>query len=381
MVGGGVIVEGKFAEDSGIPNKVDGSYEYNVSEIRRETVVYCGYLVKQWGHFLVDAITRLWYFLENYTSVDRYVFISEDNGNTQPTGNYKKFFELLGVYDKLEILNHPVRFEKVIVPECALVGKLDGYYSAQYRNILDIVADRSMELCAGMKTKKKIFLSRSRFKKATDSEFGLDMLDDYFSRNGYELLYPEQFSIAELIYFIRTSEMCATVSGSLALNFLFAQNGQSVTVVERQSLPHYSQNIIDVMRDLRTTYIDGYYTIYPGTAGGGPFLFGYTKQFAHYSELYGNVPPQDVYLSDAYLGKCLRRFMKVYRSFYGYKWGIEDWAVSLFAEAVYESYADSCSELDVFFSEKKIFEPRQFFSIRFAKQTAKKLLTKLGVLH
>ena len=50
---------GQYVELSGIPTRIWGSYAFPRAEHRNETVVYCGFLVNHWGHFLVEAVTRL----------------------------------------------------------------------------------------------------------------------------------------------------------------------------------------------------------------------------------------------------------------------------------------------------------------------------------
>ena len=63
---GGVVDEnGEYVPLSGIEGRVQFAYPAEKKEYRDETVVYCGYLVNHWGHFLIEGVTRLWYFLEN----------------------------------------------------------------------------------------------------------------------------------------------------------------------------------------------------------------------------------------------------------------------------------------------------------------------------
>ena len=77
---GGVVDEnGQYVSLSAIPGRVEGSYEVKAPEFRDEKVVYCGYLVNHWGHFLIEGVTRLWYFLENDPTIDKYVFFLDEN--------------------------------------------------------------------------------------------------------------------------------------------------------------------------------------------------------------------------------------------------------------------------------------------------------------
>ena len=103
---GGVIDnKGIYVEESGIPWRVFNSYETQEPEYRDKRVVYCGYLVPQWGHFLVEAVTRLWYYLKKDSSIDNYVFFIEENSDRSVSGNYREFLELLGVWNKIEVKN------------------------------------------------------------------------------------------------------------------------------------------------------------------------------------------------------------------------------------------------------------------------------------
>lgn len=63
--GGVVDQNGEYVELSGIPDRVGKPYPFENPEYRDESVVYCGYLINHWGHFLMEAVTRLWYFLED----------------------------------------------------------------------------------------------------------------------------------------------------------------------------------------------------------------------------------------------------------------------------------------------------------------------------
>ena len=73
-------------------------------------MVYCGYLVNHWGHFLVEAVNRLWYALKNDQTVDKYVFFLDEGQEREIKGNYKEFFQLLKIWDKVELINTPTKY-------------------------------------------------------------------------------------------------------------------------------------------------------------------------------------------------------------------------------------------------------------------------------
>ena len=118
--GGVVDCDGNYVELSSIPLRVQHSYPFENPEYRDEKVVYCGYLVDHWGHYLIEGVTRLWYFLEDDPTIDKYVFFLDENEQREIKGNYREFLELLKIWDKLEIINKPTTYREVIVPELGI---------------------------------------------------------------------------------------------------------------------------------------------------------------------------------------------------------------------------------------------------------------------
>ncbi len=189
---GGVVYNERFIEESGIEGRVGGYYVYQGNQYRDEKVVYCGALIRHWGHFLIESVARLWYFLEEDLSVDKYVFISNPaqfGRLEEVTGNYREFFELLGIWEKIELLVEPTSFREVLVPELGYSRKY--YYSTQYKAVFNQVRINALKQNADRKAESRVFLSRSQLPGISKTEIGLGMLDDYFSRNGFHILYPE----------------------------------------------------------------------------------------------------------------------------------------------------------------------------------------------
>lgn len=373
-LGGVIDSKGMYVESSGIEKRVGGLYPHLVSKTENLRVVYCGYWIKHWGHFLIETVARLWYFLENDTDVDKYIFVSEENGETELFGNYLEFFKLLGIANKLEIINKPTKYSEVLVPE--LSYSRTHYYHDKYKKIFDCIAESANRECE--KTEwmpKKVFLSRSQFAKAKQTEMGLDFLDNYFLKNGYTILYPEKLSLTSLIHYLYNAEVCASASGTVPHNLLFAQTGKKTIIVERQTTINEIQANLDIICDLDVTYIDGHYSIYPVLAGYGPYIFGYTINFEEFNESMGNVPPDNCYCISKYYKNALRLYLKEYKKAYGYCWGMEEWQI-MYAEAHYEAYIDSLSVFGKYLNRTLPFMNSQFFDLHYMKQFIKRILKR-----
>ena len=50
-------------------------YETDDVKIVEKVVVYCGFFMEHWGHFLLEVTLRLWYALEEKEYIDEYVFL------------------------------------------------------------------------------------------------------------------------------------------------------------------------------------------------------------------------------------------------------------------------------------------------------------------
>lgn len=369
---GGVIdCEGNYVINSAIPNRVEGKYDCVISKDVSEDVVYCGYLVRHWGHFLIEAVSRLWFIIENNPSVDKFVFFVEEDSDTHIQGNFREFFELLGIWEKVEIINKPTRYKKVYVPELAY--KYNHSYSVHYKKIFDEVVKQVMNKNIIENSYDKIFLSRSQFKKAQEAEAGLEFLDNYFEKNGYKVIYPEKISLSKLIFLLQNAKEIATESGTTPHNILFGYDGQKIVIVERQTIFNAVQANIDCIRKLNVTYIDGHYTIYPVTAGYGPYILAYNELFKKFSADNGYVSPDEYFSGERYLKKCVKQYMKVYRNEYYYTWGLEDWQIK-YAETIFEAYKDSYSVLGTYLNGNKMYKCGQVFEIRHIKNIIKGIL-------
>ena len=78
-----------------------------------------------------------------------------------------------------------------------------------------------------------------------------------------------------MIRLIRGAKLCAAESGTLTHNFLFAQEGKEVVIVERQVTINDYQCNVDVARGLKPIYVDANHEIYTTAVGYGPYFLGY----------------------------------------------------------------------------------------------------------
>ena len=369
--GGVVDCDGNYVALSAIQDRVQFDYPFENPEYKDEKVVYCGYLVNHWGHFLIEGVTRLWYFLEKDPTIDKYVFFVDENEEREIKGNYREFLQLLKIWDKLEIINKPTTYREVIVPELGL--KCRTSYSPKLVAVFDEIAN-NVQVDPSWETPEKIYYSRSQFKKGMQFEFGFDALDNFYEKNGYMVLYHEKVPLSRMIHYIRNSKVVASLSGSLPHNMLFANQGQKVEIVERLVISDDNQTDVNRMRELQVVYIDACIPVYT-IDFVGPFIMGYTKELQRFAEDNGYLPPDEKYLTEKHYKQCFVKYMKSYQDLYRYKWFMHEW-YGPFAESQYEGFQAGYAYFGDYLNGSKPFLWHHYFELHYLKQFIKRLLKK-----
>lgn len=196
---GGVVdsVDG-YIGLSGVEGRIFGRYEYDINscDYIESEIVYGGYLTNHWGHFLIESVPRLWYALTHPAFKGDIVFFSDFGEECLLKDNFYIFFELLNLVERVRIINKPVRYKMVIIPELSY-GRTD-YYSDYYNMIFDTIIQNCKANSEQEDFPEKVFLSRSKFSKSKP-EIGMDFLDSYFKKNGYAIIFPEDCSLEKLV--------------------------------------------------------------------------------------------------------------------------------------------------------------------------------------
>lgn len=313
---GGVLTnEGEYITSSVIPGWASGYYDdFEKEECVPETVVYCGRIIGQWGHFLLETITRLWFFLEHDNPNYKYVFIVKEGSFPPIEGNFKQFFELLGINERIVLLNKATQYDKVIIPERSFQYR--RFYSPEYLKIIDKVIENALINKSTIKKQSRIYLTRSKFEKAQQTEVGLEMLDNFFANNGYQIISPENMPLDEFICRLRGADICAAESGTVAHNFIFCSKKQSTIVIERQALVNDVQTSIEVLREFKTVYVEGHLTLHSIYSGSGPFFLCYTPRMKMFAENMGYMPPDKQFSSAEYIRGCLDDYKAIFSRLY-----------------------------------------------------------------
>lgn len=194
-------------------------YEVDPNSVKYvdQRVVYLGYFLPQWGHFLVDFLPRLWWLMEN----DRTTTLVYLSANSMISGNYLRVLELMGVSkERLFRAETPTQYSTVVVPEMSL--KRPQYYTEEYRKLISKIISAVPE----QKVHSKIYWTRTKFERAQQCEIGEKRIEKLFAQNGYTVLAPEKCTVEEQIFWFSHCSEFAALSGTIPHNIVWMATSQ-----------------------------------------------------------------------------------------------------------------------------------------------------------
>lgn len=104
----GQIRDGYIVDDCDYCARIVNSGNQGVAGHISGRTLYAGYLRRSWGHFLMNSTARLWpAFNGGISDFEHIVFWGEDRNHINLEGNFKEFFALAGILDKIRILPPP----------------------------------------------------------------------------------------------------------------------------------------------------------------------------------------------------------------------------------------------------------------------------------
>jgi hypothetical protein len=311
--------------------------------IRNEKIIYAGFMRYQWGHFIVNSMSRLW-FIYKYPEekYDKIIFSVLPGDRRELSGNFLEFFKLLGILDKVEFIECPTAFKTVIVPE--LSWSLQHHYSEEFNLVYDRLIENVLSHNEDntVQYPSKVYFTRSQLKTAHLSEIGMEFLDDFFASNGFSVIPPESLSLEQMVMTMQSAEVVAGASGSTVHNILFGKKGQKLIICERNSICNDFQPGLNLARHVDAIFIDSSLTINSVNSGLGPFFYYPTKQLIQFAADNHMSLPSEKFQGKDWIKNRLQRYFRTWSKFYHRQWYFQKCNLPEI-DAFYEAYSDSLS--------------------------------------
>ncbi len=315
-IGGGVDEQNNYVEETATINfniyRMYGSYQYDSEKVKYsdETVFFSGFYVQQWGHFLLECISRFYPIIQNPEKYkDMKIIFLPMRENDEINGTFLELLNLIGIMEEqIVILREPTRYKKIIVPEPSLNTNI--FWTKEYETIINHIVEKAMEKPSKIKTHKKIYLSRKNWALSYDRDIGEDKIERFFNKNGFKSVSMEKHSLVEQIHILQGADHVASAICTLPHNLLFARDGIKSAIINKMPRYNSSQFQIDDFKNIDATYIDGYLALFSADCGIGPFLFDVNENLINYAKDNGmKLPKREARKDDIikYLDLCFEK--------------------------------------------------------------------------
>ncbi len=182
---------------------------------------FCEFFTSHFGHVLIDMLGRFWPLtMPEVSDFLKMNFVGSGwlgfrNGNLGAGPNF--FYDVMSAcgldQNKLVCIAKPTRFSVLYVP-----SRIAPYFNStgpRYHDLmrkigLKIAGENPIETC------QKVFLSRSKLgpgKRALCVETEI-LVEDLFAKRGFDIVHPQDFSLAEQIAKVRDAKWLAGLVGS-----------------------------------------------------------------------------------------------------------------------------------------------------------------------
>lgn len=254
------------------------SYVPEEVQYRDETVIFGGVLYEHFGHMLVDALSRMWYFAKNPDTPYKFVFLMMA-GQEQ---FHKAWFDIAGfTEDRYEVITQVTQFKKVIVPDEAMFC-ISRTAHPDWLLYFDKIKENVSKQCEKPEF-DKVYLTRTQLPAEKRFEINESFFEDFYRQRGYTVVAPEKLSLAEQINIIMNASSVVTTVGTLSHMMLFAgKNADCTFLMRTPSEVVKPQLIIDVLKDYPCSYVEITKGIFPSPHARGVPLYFPTEYFADY---------------------------------------------------------------------------------------------------
>jgi len=225
-----------------------GAYHLELTaEHHFSSAIYGGFLVDHYGHFLLEGLARLW----SLSKIEAPILFQTPPGLNKITSLPKymqEIFGLLGVSEKVVLVDRPVSVETLYIPDAANV--LDGYISKEFLRSVALNCTETTSLKTDL-----VYFSRSKLEAGVISDES--RLEEVLKKNGYKIIHPEDFSVKEQIEIISSCKVLMGFVGS-AFHTMVLCNSFPEKVVYLQRMKSLNSNFkeIDHHLGINSLYLD-----------------------------------------------------------------------------------------------------------------------------
>ncbi|MCP1659292.1 glycosyltransferase family 61 protein [Neisseria perflava] len=221
------------------------------TDFSEDEVIFGGIAFSQFGHFLIETLSRMWWVAQNKVFDKKIVFLKN---KLFDHSHFIAFLVMMGIpQENIIFLEKTTRFRKIYVPDQAVC--FHSFFNQEYAYPYNLIRENVKPA-----SDKKIYLSRTQFSRGnTDKKdcINEEYFENFYRELGYRIIYPEQLSLQEQVSIISGAEEIVCTVGTLSHMALFANEQTRLVILLRsRSSLTIPQLMINEVKKLNAVFVD-----------------------------------------------------------------------------------------------------------------------------
>lgn len=221
------------AQDLDGVESLKGTYFYLDNEVRGH-----------FGHAMTEQVSRLWALAEaRKAAPDLKAILAINKGRELQEFEVALYGAAGFAREDLVFRHEPARVERLLAATPML--SMPEYIHPAIAPTWDALGDNLAAIATGGPTPDRIFVSRRIRKRACRNTSDVENL---FTAHGFEVVYPEDFSLGDQVTMFRRASVIAGFAGSGLFNICFAAEKKTVIMLEHAAYTATNEYMIASVR-------------------------------------------------------------------------------------------------------------------------------------
>lgn len=247
-----------------------------------ELLIYGGTMQHHYGHFLLSCFPRYAhkirgarFLIHGRLSIDEWFSF----------GFVKTFFNAIGLdREDFVLFKKPTRISNIVVPGTSLIERLEAH--TVFSDLLTEVSNKLLGEMSPSVNTKPLYLTKQHLTGALSNCRNEAEATEILSRNGFDIVAPEQLSIPDQIRLFEDRSMVFGLMGSAFHTAALARRCGKLVLISRDNLKSGQREnypLLDALRGLDTLYVhpDPEMTnLHPEPGFSAAYAMSDPKQFA-----------------------------------------------------------------------------------------------------
>lgn len=229
----------------GAPEKVSIPDRFRVVN---EPVLFGGHLMKHYGHFIIESMSRLW-ARELFPNLP--IVFTSPRKWSEPPAYGTDVLSALGLQERLMMVDQPTLFREVVCPWTAIEYRWKAYAVAPEPHT---AVARELQPSSRSTWRRPVYLTRSGLSDTLRKSEAEPELEAELSARNFEIIRPEELSLADQISIFENAPLVVGTIGSALHTAMFSRSPRPLAILNwGRGFEHYL--LVDAVKRHSSHYL------------------------------------------------------------------------------------------------------------------------------